>query len=263
MKYRKTWWRNDRPVAEVQASNHWPWLFGFRFGLDDESGLNMTIALFGFGLYVALRQWPAYPLRGRLLRGGAKHHQYQRNIGAHVCAGDTGGIGWLFDASLTIDLWAGMDAQMNRTMGGWPWNHDGWHLYLHPLRWIVGDTTCEHAPDAHEATVAVRMPEGAYHATTKVERVRWNRRLWNGPWLWRGSIEVPGGIPLPGKGENSWDCDDDAVYGCSFAVEEDPPSPHELANRLALDALRTRVRHGGGTDWTPRNGWPGALRAVP
>lgn len=255
MKYRKTWWHNDRPVAEVQMSTAYPWLFGLRAGIDDESGLNLTVVLFRLGVFFALRRWPAYPLRERLLRGGAKHHQNQRDIGLHVCAGDGDGIvSWLFDATLTVDLWAGMDSQ--GLTPGWPWNHDGWHLYLHPLRWIVGDLTCEHAPDASEETVTVRMPEGPYRAAARVGRVRWNRRLWPGRWHWRGSIEVPSGIPLPGKGENSWDCDDDAVYGCTFAVEDERPDPHELANRLALDALRTRVRYGGGTDWTPRDGWP-------
>lgn len=63
-------------------------------------------------------------------------------------------------------------------------------------------------------------------------------------------IDIPDGLPVPGKGENSWDCGPDAIYGTGAHV---PPYAVEtrewvgLAVSAAVNAaLRTRIRHGRG-----------------
>jgi hypothetical protein len=57
------------------------------------------------------------------------------------------------------------------------------------------------------------------------------------------------GIPIPGKGENSWDCGDDAVMG---TTKEHRGSLRDAMNEVAMDAMKTRIRHGGSMNWLPK-----------
>lgn len=177
-----------------------------------------------------------------------------REIGASLVWFDEDAV---WDIPLSVGVWRdsmGGSSDQNRT---WPWRGDGWHFYWHPLRWIPGDTRHEKDESAvRTATVVVRLPEGDYPATYTAERVRWQRPRWfRAPWVWRCSIEVEGGVPVPGKGENSWDCGDDATHSIAFAVTEEPMEPYEAAQRFAMDVLRSRQRHGS-LQWTPDGGWP-------
>lgn len=123
------------------------------------------------------------------------------------------------------------------------------------VAWLIGRTEYEIVETGASESVRVHMPEGDYAATVRADRVRWNRRWWNGRMWWRATIDVPGGIPHEGKGENSWDCGEDATFGCTFAVEDERPSAHEIATRLAHSVLRDRARYST-LNWTPRAGWP-------
>ncbi len=170
----------------------------------------------------------------------------------------------LWDAMLTLYLWRDdmgtWYSDRRRQYQEWPWRADGWVWHSHPWRWVVGDTTYEQR-DQREEPVTVEMPEGDYPAVFKSYRARWRRPRWfASPWLWRHEIEVVGGlVPFAGKGENSWDCDDDGVSGTTFAVSDTPWTAHEAARRFALDALKTRIARGG-MRWAPRDGWPSNCR---
>lgn len=103
-----------------------------------------------------------------------------------------------------------------------------------------------------EGTVMVPMPEGEYPATYKETRMAWQRpRL---PWPSRTreqvtlDLEVP--IPFPGKGENSWDCEDDAIFSSSGGR-----SVPDAVGDLVASVLRRRMQYGG-MGWTPDKGWP-------
>lgn len=61
----------------------------------------------------------------------------------------------------------------------------------------------------------IPMPEGVYPAVAKIERCTWKRPRWFGRTRTYVSVDVPKGIPFAGKGENSWDCDDDGLFGYS------------------------------------------------
>lgn len=63
------------------------------------------------------------------------------------------------------------------------------------------------------AQVEVPMPEGTYAATATLERVTVPKRLWTDDVFTVVKLDVPVGIPVPGKGENSWDCGPDATFG--------------------------------------------------
>jgi hypothetical protein len=67
--------------------------------------------------------------------------------------------------------------------------------------------------------VVIPMPEGFYTGTAKVQRQTWKRPLWFQQTRISTYIDVPKGIPFAGKGENSWDCDDDGLFGCGVEGE--------------------------------------------
>ncbi len=88
-----------------------------------------------------------------------------------------------------------------------------------------------------------------------VSRVRWHHsRLPRGRWLYRADIEIPGGIPIPGKGENSWDCEDDAIYAQTQPVSPTSPCLREIVDDLALSVLRRRMQYAS-LSWRPTKGW--------
>lgn len=79
----------------------------------------------------------------------------------------------------------------------------------------------EGEPDLYK--VQIPMPEGPYEATVELSNDTWKRSRWKPHVIRRARIDVPVGIPFPGKGENSWDCGEDACYGltCPAATVED------------------------------------------
>lgn len=98
----------------------------------------------------------------------------------------------------------------------------------------------------------VEMPEGFYPATVALFTSTWKRPRW--PWamsIVRADIEIPGGIPVPGKGDNSWDIDDDAIYGltCPSGTTQD------AIDHVRDSTMRSRERYGG-ENWIPASGWP-------
>lgn len=94
--------------------------------------------------------------------------------------------------------------------------------------------------------VKVPLPERVYDGTVKIEHATWRRPRW--PW-WplrrdrvRYEVAVEGGVPVPGKGENAWDCGDDAIHSQSSCN----PRSEEAAIASFVEAvLTTRRRYGG------------------
>lgn len=130
----------------------------------------------------------------------------------------------------------------------WP----GWHLTLQPrLRdRLFGRTVCT-TVEGDPEPVIVPMPEGNYPGHAKQEERTWKRPRW--PWPSQHRVEfwvdMDIGIPVPGKGENSYDCDDDAVFGTGGK------SIAEAVANVTRAALRSRERYAG-ESWTPDAGWP-------
>jgi hypothetical protein len=61
----------------------------------------------------------------------------------------------------------------------------------------------------------------------------------------RVDLKIDKGIPHAGKGENSWDCGDDATYGMCCAVK----NIAEGVGVLVGSVLHDRVKYGGYGDW--------------
>lgn len=96
----------------------------------------------------------------------------------------------------------------------------------------------------------IPMPEGCYpaiwtHERTSISHIRW-------PGTWRDiarprirenfRLDVPGGIPHWGKGENSWDCGMDGLFGVGGKSIE------EAIGNAVRWSLRDRNRNGGPHD---------------
>lgn len=106
-----------------------------------------------------------------------------------------------------------------------------------------------------EGVCVVPMPEANYPATYKIERLiaTWPDRLGflRPAKVWyRVDVEPGMPVPVPGKGENSWDLDDDAIGSLSV-----PGRDVETAiAALVASALRTRRRHHGQHMSAPSDG---------
>lgn len=97
----------------------------------------------------------------------------------------------------------------------------------------------------------VPMPEGTYDATVELKRGTWRRRRLFA-WMpkvhhFTGEITPDKPIPVPGKGENSWDCDDDAHYSSSGPYR----TAAEAVSSMVAGVYRDRTRYGSGPEWQP------------
>lgn len=126
---------------------------------------------------------------------------------------------------------------MWRRLALWP----GIHLKLRPrLRdWLLGRAVCT-TTKGEDEPIQVPMPEGNYPGRLHREDRVWQRPRW--PWpsdrrtdYW---IEMDEGVPHAGKGENSWDCGDDAVMGAGGSTRSEA-----IAN-VTRAALRNRENYG-------------------
>ncbi len=76
---------------------------------------------------------------------------------------------------------------------------------------------------------------------------QWKFPRW--PWpkvLRRASVESEDGIPIPGKGENSWDCGEDR----RFSIKTTANTIAEAVEAFRRDIEKTRERRGG-KNWVP------------
>jgi hypothetical protein len=133
------------------------------------------------------------------------------------------------------------DARANEWSRGQPWYREinlcDWHVWGR----VATDTTEEGTGEC-----MIPMPEGTYRATwekeTRTRRyVRWPgkvRNYWQRPHT-SVTLDIPGGIPHWGKGENSWDCGMDGLCGCGGSTLE------EAIGRAVSSSLRDRERYGG------------------
>lgn len=133
---------------------------------------------------------------------------------------------------------------------GWrrsdPWWKRG--ITLHIQDWLLGKAKYSFR-ELSQHKVNIDMPEKVYEATIKLTEDTWKKR-----WYWpryvlkRARIEVEGGIPVPGKGENSWDCGEDATHGLTCPAN----NLDEAIAAIKKSVTERRLRYGG-TNWKPEN----------
>ena len=112
--------------------------------------------------------------------------------------------------------------------------------------WILGRAkyTREILEEGIPVTVKVGQWAGdEYKGTAHKDRTTWKRRFSTKVRV-DYDIDMAQGIPFPGKGENSWDCGDDAYYGFGGTTIEG------AVEHIIKDTIRERKRHGG-DNWRP------------
>jgi len=134
-------------------------------------------------------------------------------------------------------------------MGSWPtkpkWKCDSFNF----LNFIFGRAKYS-TVTIEEREVGIPLPEKVYRAKVKMFWSFWKRPRWFTSKLQRVDLEVldKGGVPVPGKGENSWDCGDDAVFGFCMPAS----NISEAVGEFVGNVLKTRVGYNGyeSYDWT-------------
>lgn len=143
------------------------------------------------------------------------------------------------------------------------WRHGNFHWW----DFLTGKPVHSKEVTEGPVEVLVPMPEGAYRATVTLERRVWKRPRWPWPQVGHGFdldvISRPGPdgpyvpdevdgerplgyIPVPGKGENSWDCGGDGTFGMSG-----PGRTVEKAIATVVEStLRDRRRRGVPADYS-------------
>lgn len=141
----------------------------------------------------------------------------------------------IHDGSFWWELWACED------------ENDGWRKgNFDPARFLFGK---EHYSKRQLRTeqAEIPMPEASYPATLRWFESTWKRPRW--PWARRRVFveltpETP--IPIPGKGENSWDIGDDASMSMTCTARNGA----EAVGTYVGSVLERRERHGG-KHWRP------------
>ena len=124
------------------------------------------------------------------------------------------------------------------------WMH--WHLDFKDF--LLGRTKYE-SKVLEKRAVKIPMPEKTYDATVDFTCDSWKRPRW--PWpliITRVKFDVPGGIPIPGKGENSWDCGPDLTGSLTAPAR----SIEDGIGLVVSSALDTRKRRGVKPDYSER-----------
>lgn len=166
---------------------------------------------------------------------------YAHQLDPFAPMGRTTGVMWC-EGTVVTYAWANGDWSRNDARRA-PWHGNGWAWHLDVVRWIFGREV-RRARIVAEGATSIAMPEGSYPATYTIEAVEVSRPRARTTRHWCGNVEVPDGIPFPGKGENSYDCGEDAAYGLSLGFDH-LPTPEEVCGALVASVTASRG------DWTP------------
>jgi hypothetical protein len=131
----------------------------------------------------------------------------------------------------------------------WSWEHDRpkWRDGSFHLDDFILGKRCYSEQTISEVETVVPMPERAYPATVRLFLSTWSRPRWFATELVRADVKVDGGIPYPGKGENSWDMGDDATYGLMCPAR----TVEEAVAAMVEAVLSSRRKYGGSVNWQP------------
>lgn len=129
----------------------------------------------------------------------------------------------------------------------------GWRGYHKMIDWksiIFGKDTHEKKELSTERSV-IKMPEGDYPATIKISQSTWTRKRIVKP-IVRTRYEITPDIPIPepGKGENGWDMDDDAIFNSTVTAN----SLEEALNKVRDSVMKTR-KNRASVNWKPDGGF--------
>lgn len=125
-------------------------------------------------------------------------------------------------------------------------------IYWERIQDVVLGKAIYHCDSQPSQNGVIQMPEGDYPATFTFEKATWARPRW--PFkktLYSTDVDIPMGIPESGKGENSWDQGEDALYGTGVS-DKTKVLGHSIP--LAMKSVRessleSRARRGDPECW--------------
>lgn len=200
----------------------------------DDAPIHAALKCGLFGVYVSAEHPIVAKLRDRIIRAWPlKRQSYSFSGRDFSLAFHDHGVFWSIGAD---DM--GWSSDTPR------WRHGAWHPLGHFMR--------QGEPEVLETReVLVPMPERSYKGTARLERTRWGfgklPRLFDRI-DYHVDLEMAPGeqVPVPGKGENSYDCDEDATFSISCPAQ----TIEDGVGRLVASVLRDRWRRGGAR-WKP------------
>lgn len=227
-------WLRTQWFTSKFSWNLWTHFCGFDFRYDNEDGFHWHIAFPPFSFWFSIggmrkfRDWwssrPWLKSWNEKFGGFPDSHRYT----------DFDFISFsIFDWSLHWKFLK-FDWGWSATMPKWMDGH--WNI----LDKILGGSKySKELISTHD--VIIPMPEGGYPAVVKIERCTWKRPRWFAKVIEDASIDIPWGIPHQGKGENSWDCGEDRLYGCGSRST----SLSKVIGDVVAAALRGREKYDG------------------
>ena len=127
----------------------------------------------------------------------------------------------------------------------WGWS---WACFIDEK--IFGRRNFKPMNERRHENIAITFPEAEYHLNIILSDDTWTYARWP-RWplrkiVRRAHIEVveKDGIILPGKGENSWDCGDDALHGLTAPSR----NLNDAVAQVYESVARSRKQYGSGVD---------------
>lgn len=194
-KSRRHWWRfSERGTLTFEWGTRRALAFEVTVGGMEGELFLVRLGLMFVQVFIGLENWTW----ARNLRFP---YPDARNTGFYVVPSGTGLFGH-------VEIWQ-KTGEWRR--GDWSWSFD--------FDRIVWGNRRYSTETLWEIQREIPMPEKSYAATLKLQqRVRaQSRKFWR-PRVVKHTIdiEIPEGIPHPGKGTESYNCDDDALMGLGF-----------------------------------------------
>lgn len=240
----------------------WSWMFfkrGFFHAYVDADGngdgKDVTFALalpWLFAIWFSI-EWPTLTRWLRLDYESAKRREARGREAASINGSDPHhvvsgcydmdrrlGISY-YEGTIRWSIWWRQDYSSSRDP---KWRHG----YFSLVDFFLGDV--KHSKEILQtAEVRIPLPEGTYDATVEIDRSTWRRPRWFAKRRTGSYVSIPKGIPIPGKGENSYDCGPDALFGKSG-----PETTVEGAIAgVVKSVLADRVRRGASHDYAERD----------
>jgi len=209
--------------------------FGASVGILSDDDVGGSLRLPGLSVY-----WHASSPVTRWLREKTGYREREVSFSVH-------------DWMLTFYPWVD-------PMGGWssaaPWWSQSILINLDPVEWgvwrwlrrMIGASQRHTEETLMEKRVLVALPEGTTAVVFRWKRSVYPRWPFRAQVIERWHVEPEKPLAVPGKGENSWDCDDDAIYAMSLPA--DVYALHDAVGAVSA-VYRDRMRYAGSETWTP------------
>ena len=228
----RAWWRltNNHQI-------HWEWVLfsascgaSIRFERSEDVGVHLHVAiplLMSFYLHLGI---PPFTWLTNLLLRGTKRSWEDRELSVRV-----------FDWAVWWTVW-------RDPMGGWDSSVPKWRDgNFRPLDLLLGKHDYA-TREIESVETVIPMPERAYKAKVTLFESTWKRPRWFPKRVVRADIDCKDDpIPHPGKGENSYDCDDDAT----FSMTTGPVRSIEQGIAQMVEYVLVARRKYGGRNWKP------------